>query len=459
MKLFECLGCGQPVYFENTHCESCGRRLGYLPQQGVLTALEPAYAMPPAADPPPDLNAANPNATNGIWRALAAPEGRWRFCINAQHDACNWLVEAEPAGAPPNPEAYCPACAHNRTVPDLSVPANLQNWRRIESAKHRLFHGIQRLDLPHETRDEDPDEGLAFDFLADPPDPKQPRIITGHDNGLITINLHEADDAQREKIRVAMHEPYRTLLGHFRHEVGHYYWERLVRRAGDNSEAMSGFRALFGDERIDYAEALKKHYADGPSASWQEGFVSAYAAVHPWEDFAETWAHYMHIVDTLETAGAFGLRVNPRISRGDEIGTRVDFDSYRVDSIDQLIEAFLPITFAVNSLNRSMGQPDLYPFVLSPRAIEKLGFIHLLCRHAREGQPDADRPQVTPAGAQMVVAAQPLQASQPQIPAHALAHQAPEPPPLPDRPADEPVTPQTAALIAVASQLALDPVD
>jgi len=455
MKLFECLGCGQPVYFENTACESCGRRLGYLPHDGVLTALEPADILPPAADPPADLNAVNPAATNGVWRALAAPEGRWRFCINAQHDACNWLVEAEPPGHQPNPDAYCAACAHNRTVPDLSVPANLTNWRRIESAKHRLFHGIQRLDLPHETRDEDPDEGLAFDFLPDPPDPKAPRIITGHDNGLITINLVEADDAKREKIRVAMHEPYRTLLGHFRHEVGHYYWERLVRRAGDNSEAMSGFRALFGDEREDYGEALKRHYAasgDGsPGASWQEGFVSAYAAVHPWEDFAETWAHYMHIVDTLETAGAFGLRVKPRISRGEEIGARVDFDSYRADSIDQLVEAFLPITFAVNSLNRSMGQPDLYPFVLSPRAIEKLGFIHLLCRHAREGLPQLSPQQGMPP------AAMPLQTSQPQAAAVPVAETAP--PPLPDRPAEEPVTPQTAALIAVAAQLALDPVD
>lgn len=433
MKLFECLGCSQPVYFENTTCESCGRRLGYLPEQGVLSALE--AAAPVAADPPPNLNAANPNATNGVWRALAAPEGRWRFCINAQHDACNWLVEAEPEGAPPNPEAYCAACAHNRTVPDLSLPDNLANWRRIESAKHRLFHGIQRLDLPHETRDEDPDEGLAFDFLPDPPDPKAPRIVTGHDNGLITINLIEADDAKREKIRIAMHEPYRTLLGHFRHEVGHYYWERLVRRAGDNSEAMSGFRALFGDEREDYGEALKKHYADGPSASWQEGFVSAYASVHPWEDFAETWAHYMHIVDTLETAGAFGLRVKPRITRGEEIGARVDFDSYRAESIDQLIEAFLPITFAVNSLNRSMGQPDLYPFVLSPRAIEKLGFIHLLCRHAREGLPQLSAQQ-----ALQTATMPPLQTSQPQTESEA-------------------VTPQTAALIAVASQLALDPVE
>lgn len=423
MKLFECLACGQPLYFENTSCESCGRRLGFLPDSGVLSALEPAHR----------------NDGVEAWQALAAPEQQYRFCCNAAHDACNWLVPAEADGAPVDPEPYCMACAHNRTVPDLSVPENIANWRRIESAKHRLFHGLLRLDLPHENRDEDPEEGLAFDFLADPPDPKAPRIITGHDNGLITINLVEADDAERERIRVQMHEPYRTMLGHFRHEVGHYYWERLVRRAGDNSETMASFRNLFGDERQDYSEALKRHYESGPPAGWQDGYVSAYAAVHPWEDFAETWAHYMHIVDTLETANAFGLRVKPRISRGEELGVRVDFDPHHAETVEQLIEAFLPVTFAVNSLNRSMGQQDFYPFVLSPAAISKLDFIHQLCRQAREGVPQMLR------GAQHQMAsgaARPLQANQPQIEAVA----------------EEDMTEQTTALLTVASQLALDPV-
>lgn len=419
MKLFECLACGQPLYFENTACESCGRRLGFLPESRVLSALESVQRRDNVE----------------TWRALAAPEQQYRFCCNAAQDACNWLVPAEADGAPVDQEPYCQACAHNRTVPDLSVPENITNWRRIESAKHRLFHGLLRLDLPHETREEDPDEGLAFDFLADPPDPSAPRIVTGHDNGLITINLVEADDAERERIRVQMHEPYRTLLGHFRHEVGHYYWERLVRRAGDNSESMATFRSLFGDERADYADALRKHYEAGPAAGWQESYVSAYAAVHPWEDFAETWAHYMHIVDALETAAAFGLRVKPRISRGEELGVRVDFDSYHAETIEQLIEAFLPVSFAVNSLNRSIGQQDFYPFVLSPTAIAKLGFIHQLCRLARAGLPQISggaQPQCAPL----------LQANQPQI----------------EPMAEEEMSEQTAALLTVASQLALDPV-
>jgi hypothetical protein len=421
MKLFECLACGQPLYFENTTCESCGRRLGFLPESGVLSALEPVQR----------------NDGIDAWQALAAPEQQYRFCSNVTHDACNWLLPAEADGAQVDPERYCVACAHNRTVPDLSVAEHVANWRRIESAKHRLFHGLLRLDLPHENRDEDPEEGLAFDFLADPPDPKAPRIITGHDNGLITINLVEADDAERERIRVQMHEPYRTLLGHFRHEVGHYYWERLVRRAGDNSGTMATFRNLFGDERQDYSESLKKHYDDGPPAGWQDGYVSAYAAVHPWEDFAETWAHYMHIVDTLETANAFGLRVKPRISRGDELGVRVDFDPYHAETIEQLIEAFLPVTFAVNSLNRAMGQQDLYPFVLSPAAIGKLGFVHQLCRQAREGLPALSQ------GAQPGAAPM-LQANQPRV--------------EPQASTEEDMTEQTVALLTVASQLALDPV-
>jgi len=169
-----------------------------------------------------------------------------------------------------------------------------------------------------------------------------------------------------------MGEPYRTLLGHFRHEVGHYYWNVLVR----DDPSLEAFRHVFGDERLDYGEALRRHYAEGPRENWQDAFVSAYAASHPWEDFAETWAHYLHIVDTLETAGAFGLRVRPRVGPGSDMDARIDFDPHHEPDLDRLIQAWLPLTFAVNSLNRSMGQPDLYPFVLSPVVVAKLAFIH-----------------------------------------------------------------------------------
>jgi hypothetical protein len=267
-------------------------------------------------------------------------------------------------------------------VPDLSSEQNVSRWRNLEVAKRRLFYTLLKLGLPPTLRPEDP-QGLAFDFLADPAEnsPDGPSILTGHDNGLITINIAEADDAEREKRRHSMGEPYRTLLGHFRHEIGHYYWNVLVR----NDPSLERFRQIFGDERQDYGEALKAHYTHGPKENWQEEYVSAYAASHPWEDFAETWAHYLHIVDTLETANAFGLKVRPRISRAPELAAEIDFDPHQEADLNRLITAWLPLTFAVNSLNRSMGQPDLYPFVLPPAVIAKLAFIHERI-HAQSGR-------------------------------------------------------------------------
>jgi hypothetical protein len=347
MKLFECQACGQPLYFENTRCESCGRGLGCLPSIQDISALEPEG--------------------EGRWKALALPDMPFRFCANAEYEACNWLVSLEESSP------YCRACRHNRTVPDLSIEQNLIRWRSLEGAKRRLFYTLLKLELPLVARAEDP-QGLAFDFLADPTEnsPNGPSILTGHDNGLITINIAEADNAERERRRHSMGEPYRTLLGHFRHEIGHYFWNVLVR----NDPSLESFRQIFGDERQDYGEALQAHYANGPRENWQEEFVSAYAASHPWEDFAETWAHYLHIVDTLETARAFGMKVRPRISRGPELATEIDFDPHRETDLNRLITTWLPLTFAVNSLNRSMGQPDLYPFVLPPAVIAKLAFIH-----------------------------------------------------------------------------------
>jgi hypothetical protein len=342
MKLFECQNCGHPLYFENTRCESCGLRLGYLPAREQVSALNP---------------------DGQLWRALAAPKERYRFCANAEHEVCNWLIHAERA------DQYCTACRHNRTIPDLSLPGNLAHWRLMEVAKHRLFYTLIKLRLPLATKAENPD-GLAFDFIAAPAAPALPPV-TGHDNGLITINLAEADDAERERQRHAMDEPYRTLLGHFRHEIAHYYWSRLI--AGSNR--LQEFRDLFGDERKDYPSALQQHYANGPPADWPTHFVTAYASAHPWEDFAETWAHYFHMVDTLETAHAFGLTVRPKVSKGADISTRIDFDPYHAE-MDRIIEAWLPLTFAVNSINRSMGLPDLYPFVLAPTVIAKLTFVH-----------------------------------------------------------------------------------
>lgn len=354
MKLFNCQHCGQLVYFENTRCERCGHRLGFLSKDLTLSALKPAG--------------------DDRWNALAAPGTTYRFCANAAYDACNWLVAADESSG------YCAACRHNRTIPDLSGTDNLANWQRLEAAKHRLFYTLIALRLPLPTRPADP-EGLVFDFLADPKDEAAPKVMTGHDNGLITIALREADDGEREKLRHAMGEPYRTLLGHFRHEVGHFFEDRLVQGEAEQARC----RDLFGDEREDYGEALQRHYENGPPADWRERFVSAYASTHAWEDWAESWAHYLHIVDTLETAAAFGLTVRPAAEPG--LATRIDFDPHTTPDMTRLIEAWLPLTFAVNSLNRSMGQSDLYPFVLPPPVIEKLGYIHGLVQGRADQSP------------------------------------------------------------------------
>jgi hypothetical protein len=351
MRLFMCQSCQQILYFENTVCEKCSHRLGFIAETATLSALQ---------------------ADGDLWRSLAPPGRVYRFCANAGHDACNWLVEASSS------QAFCLCCRHNRTIPDVTVAGNIAAWRKIEMAKHRLFYSLLRLGLPLPTRVEDAAAGLAFDFLAEPPHADGPSVMTGHDNGLITIALTEADDAHREKSRVAMHEPYRTLLGHFRHEIGHYFWDRLVR----DRDRLDACRTLFGDDGKDYDAALQLYYANGAPADWQSRFVSMYAASHPWEDFAETWAHYLHIVDTLEIARAFGISTHPGLTRGDELDATVDFDPYRATGMARLVDSWLPLSLALNSLNRAMGQSDLYPFVLSPPAIEKLGFVHDLVHAA-----------------------------------------------------------------------------
>lgn len=345
MKLFSCQHCANLLYFENTACTSCGYRLGYLPEDEVLTALEP---------------------DGEGFTTLAEPLRPVRFCTNAQHGACNWLVAAD-AG-----QTLCTACRHNHTIPDVDVSENLDRWRKIELAKHRLFYALLKLRLPMPAAGE-ADEPLSFDFLADLPNAPGPKVMTGHDNGRITVALKEADDAARVALREAMGEPYRALLGHFRHEIGHYYWDRLVRDGGRLEEC----RAVFGDDTLSYEDALARHYRDGAPGDWQSSFISAYATMHPWEDFAETWAHYLHIVDTLETAAAFGMEVAPRIAPGEsDLMSEIAFDPYRAPSAERLVHDWLPLTYAVNSLNRSMGVPDLYPFVISPPVIGKLQFIH-----------------------------------------------------------------------------------
>ncbi len=258
------------MFFRNSVCLACNTPLGYEPSSGKVHPLVPGQL-------------------DGTWyiadqpQELYQPQKLYLSCANLDSAAgCNWLVDANDTG---NTRRLCIACRLNRTIPDLSIEENAALWGHIEVAKRRLVAGLLELDLPVVSRvDEDPQRGLAFDFLC--PAPEGPPVLTGHADGIITLNIEEADDVKREAIRKNMHEPYRTLLGHLRHEIGHYYWDRLI--AG--SERLQEFRELFGDERQDYTAALKRNYEQGPPADWRDRYVSAYASAHPWEDWAESWA-------------------------------------------------------------------------------------------------------------------------------------------------------------------------
>jgi len=337
MKLFACPSCSLVVFFGNVACERCNAQLGYDPTANRMRAH--------------------------------GPDEPWQYCGNRAHDVCNWIV---PEGSAPG--TLCRACRHNVTIPDLSAPAHVALWRQVEEAKRRLIYTVLRLGLPLHDRVERPVDGLGFSFLHD----GNGEVVTGHAGGMITIALAEADNVEREKRRSALREPYRTMLGHFRHEIGHWYWDLLVR---DDAETRAEFTQRFGDADADYRGALDRHYQVGPPPDWQARFISTYASSHPWEDFAETWAHYFHLLDTLEVGGSFGIALAPRLDREHVLTTTLDFDVYAPDmTIGRLAAAWIALSSALNSFNRSMGLQDVYPFVLSGEARAKLAFVHRLVR-------------------------------------------------------------------------------
>lgn len=378
MKIFTCAACKNVVFFENSQCVRCGHQLAFLSDSELLSAVEQTD-----------------NAPDGSARFVALDSGAksktYKLCQNyATYAVCNWALPAEDS------HDFCLACRLNETIPNLSASNAVDAWRKLEVAKRRLVYTLTALHLPVEGREQSV-AGLAFSFLEDGQDGE--RVLTGHCDGMVTINVKEADTTTREQTREKLGERYRTLLGHFRHESGHYYWDRLVR----DSTRLQRFRELFGDEQLDYAEAVKKHYAS-PRTDWINEFVSTYATMHPWEDWAETWAHYLHMIDTLDTAQSYGLALKPRAvggARTESVSARrVQFDDF-----NELIAAWYPLTLALNSLNRSMGLSDLYPFVLPDRVVEKLAFVHEVVEAAAAGdlpvlpaaapapaQPDAPQP-------------------------------------------------------------------
>ncbi len=347
MKIFHCDKCGQLVYFENTRCVACGSALAFLSDAAEMGALE-------AAGP-------------GLWRR--GNGSVYRRCENdTSHAVCNWAV---PAGSA---DPFCVSCRLNRVIPDLSRPENVEAWRSLETAKRRLVYSLLQLALPVQPKTAENPSGLAFEFLADDGAP----VLTGHAAGVITLNIAEADDAERERRRTALKEPYRTILGHFRHETGHYYWDLLV----DGTARLEQFRRLFGDERESYADALQRHYETGPAPDWSTRFISAYASAHPWEDWAESWAHYLHMTDTLETAVECGLSLKPPQPDAPKLEPEVA----NTNAFDRMMESWFSLTHVLNILNRGLGLRDAYPFVIPSPAMEKLRFVH---DTVRSGVPSA----------------------------------------------------------------------
>jgi hypothetical protein len=323
MRIFTCEGCGQLVFFENSKCLRCQAPLGYLHARREVISLAPVG--------------------EGALVDPTHPYAAWQRCASHASTACNWLV---PAG----PDRLCESCALTRTRPADGDSEGLAEWLSAEMAKRRLLFQLAELGLPVRGRDELTETGLAFDLLSS----TATKVITGHDNGVITLDLAEADSEHREHLRLQLDEPYRTVLGHFRHEIGHYYWPILV----NDPSLLKACRSLFGDETVDYSVAMKEHYtrSHDPDESWKSEHISRYATMHPYEDWAETFAHYLHILDSLQTAESFGLGVT-------------------ADTFEGTVSRWLELSYALNQLNRSMGREDLYPFVLAPAVIRKLAFI------------------------------------------------------------------------------------
>jgi hypothetical protein len=346
MRVFHCDHCRQLVFFENTLCVECNHWLAFIPHAMVVGSLEPIDGLGSAwISPSPAANGRS-----------------YRLCANYRdHQVCNWVVDADDE----NP--LCESCRLTQVIPNLEIPGHRAAWYRLEVAKRRLLYTLLTLGLPFDRDGDRP--GIAFSFMSDAL-PGDPPVTTGHAGGVITLNIAEADDAERERRRTALGEPYRTLLGHMRHEAGHYYWTRLV---ADDVDRLGRFRERFGNEENDYASALERYYDRGPVENWQQRFISAYATSHAWEDWAETWAHYLHMADTLETAAACGVSLEPL--RPDEPSlprVPIDLDG----SFQRLIDSWFSITYLLNNLNRGLGLGDAYPFVLSDAVIGKLRFVH-----------------------------------------------------------------------------------
>lgn len=336
-----CPSCRQFVYLNALRCPKCDAELGY----HLLT-----------------------RQFYSLRRGQTVIDGQtWHTCSNRGWD-CNWLVwEGAPAGR-------CFSCRLTRARPDNDDTVALGKLATTEEAKRRLILQLGDLGLPLVPWDVEPG-GLGFDLLSSISLGR--RVSIGHANGIITIDLAETLDDRREALRVQFGEPYRTMLGHLRHEVGHYFQNVLL----TDDSMWAECRDLFGDERASYQDAITRHYTFGAPEGWQESFISEYATMHPWEDFAETFAHYLHITGTLQTAASIGIHLDSTVTSLRDTDV-IPLDSYRDQPIAQLLNDWEWLSQAFNRINRAMGFGDLYPFVIAPPVRRKLAFMHEIITHA-----------------------------------------------------------------------------
>jgi hypothetical protein len=323
------------AFLETQECTNCGTSVGYHYPSLSLVAVAPEGAL-----------------LDGT---------RWVRCANWSWQ-CNWVVSQE------DESGRCFACRLTRRRPESDDTIALEKLADTAVALRRLLVQLFELGLPVVPYYER-EGGLAFDLLSSR---SGGSVTIGHADGVITIDLAESLDAHREALRVRLGEPYRTMLGHFRHEVGHYYQQVLVA-----SEPLLGeCRALFGDERASYSDALERHYVFGAPEDWAESFISEYATMHPWEDFAETFAHYLHITGTLATAAAAGVVLDSDRVDGVIAHDVVPALDYSDLGLDRALSDWHWLSMMFNRVNRSMGQRDLYPFTLTQPVVDKLAFVH-----------------------------------------------------------------------------------
>jgi hypothetical protein len=350
LKKFNC-SCGASIFFENTKCISCESDIGWCPCCSTLRALIKSDTGQYFCSEP-SCNAALSKCHN--------------YAIEHVCNRCV-LTPLEPQTEP----LLCNCCRFNDTIPDLAIKSNREKWKRIETAKRRLFYTLDSLGLPYGNEEEGVVPPLSFDFKGDVIPKKSfwrkmknhEHVYTGHASGKVTINIKEADDVEREKARVSMDEAHRTIIGHFRHEIGHYFWDVLVL-----GKCEAEYIEVFGDHNNpDYGTALDTYYADGPRKDWQTDFVSAYATMHSWEDFAECFAAYLDMVSIVELANTQFTNhvIDPRTTAFSAMAMR-----------------YSELGILFNEFNRTMGLLDLVPEVFTPAVLFKIEFIHNLLRNA-----------------------------------------------------------------------------